>query len=48
MEDRVRLYLGVFSILLVAAFVTIFELPFYIYIVSPTVLEAINMLIDDF
>ncbi len=39
-----RLYKGIFSVLLITLIITIFELVFYIYLVYPTILDAIKQI----
>ncbi len=41
-----RFLKGIFSIILIAAFVTIFELVFYVIIVKPLIVEQVNMVLN--
>ena len=42
-----KLYEGLFSILLIANTMTVFELIFYIYVVNPTIISSVKNLINN-
>ena len=46
-SNKVRLYTGFFSIILIAMLMTVFELIFYIYIVNPNVTFFIGQLLEN-
>lgn len=45
-SHNIRFYKGLFSIVLIATLMTIFELFFYIFIVNPNVIFFVNQLIE--